>query len=83
MEILKLISNPEKSKRMNNSVKILSMIIFGFSSVVFLAQDKNDIRIQVQIFRIFDNIDGDYSIDEKLWTTDEPPGKVLGIVTLF
>ena len=62
---------------------LLGLAIIAICPASVSARPKNMIRIQSQIFRFTGNLGGKMSIDEQIWTTDEPPDELKDIVTVF
>ncbi|MHC4474040.1 MAG: hypothetical protein ACYTEL_00235 [Planctomycetota bacterium] len=61
------------------SAIVLVMLCAGFVE----ASDKNQLRIQFQIFRLTGNVPMEIKADEDIWTTEETPEKLKHKVTVF
>jgi hypothetical protein len=61
-------------------------ILLSACAFVFCAADaeaKNQIQVQIQIFKFMGSLPGKTSVDEKIWTTKDPPDKLKDKVTVF
>ncbi|MHC4575472.1 MAG: hypothetical protein ACYS76_15330 [Planctomycetota bacterium] len=59
------------------------IIVFAFFAANAEAKEENQIRVQIQIFKLTDIYPSRTFADEKIWTTDEPPEKLKNKVTVF
>ncbi len=59
------------------------IIVLAFFAAGAQAKEENQIRVQIQIFRLTGTLPARTSADEKIWTTDEPPEKLKNKVTVF
>jgi len=62
---------------------LVSLLIVGIAACSAGADDKNQIRVQLQIFRLRSDLPGKTHVDEPIWTTDDTPSKWKNKVEVF
>jgi hypothetical protein len=68
---------------MRRSAIFLGIIVFLSYAVYAEGKEKNQLRIQCQIFKLTANVRPDITADEDIWTTEETPEKLKHKVTVF
>jgi len=62
---------------------LLCIIVFAFFAAYAEGKEKNQIRIQCQIFKLTGSLPGKRFVDESIWTTEETPDALKDKVTVF
>ena len=68
---------------MKRFIAIFFIVILFACSPCAQAREGNIIQVQMQIFKYSGNLPGKTSAHEPIWTTDDPPDKLKGKVTVF
>ena len=62
---------------------MMSVLIVAATASFCTAKDKNEIRVQLQMFKFRHNLPGKTYVDEPIWTTDNTPDKWENKVRVF
>jgi len=62
---------------------LVSLLIFGMAVCSVSADEKNQIRVQMQIFKLRGDLPGKRHVDEPIWTTGDTPSKWEDKVEVF
>jgi len=62
---------------------LVSLLLVAISACSAGADEKNQIRVQLQIFRLRGDLPGKIHVDESIWTTDNTPSKWENKVKVF
>jgi len=68
---------------MRRAGTLLCIIVFAFCAAYAEGKEKNQIRIQCQIFKLTGSLPGKRFVDESIWTTEETPDALKDKVTVF